>query len=59
MEENEMTIEQIIALVRTLEDVIKADEDVRVKAYGTEYKRISGLVADRIVEELYRLQPQK
>ncbi len=54
-----MTIGQIIALVRTLEDVIKADEDVRVKAYGTEYKRISGLVADRIVEELYRLQPQE
>jgi hypothetical protein len=54
-----MTIGQIIALVRTLEDVIKADEEVRVIAYGTEYKRTSGLVADRIVKELYRLQPEK
>lgn len=51
-----MTIGQIIALVRALEDVIKADDEQRIICYGTRYREVSGEIANRIVEELYKLQ---
>jgi len=53
-----MTITQIIELVRTLADVIQADDDQRTLVYGTGYRTNAGLLVNRIVEELYKLQPR-